>query len=82
MICRNLVPPLEPKLRSTEIVAALTSENTVWILNTIKPVTRPFTAVVAAILVVVSGIHASLLIGTSQVARGYKLKSGYQMKID
>ena len=44
MTCRSLVPPVEPKDRSTEITAALTSKNTSRILNTIKPVTRVFTA--------------------------------------
>ena len=46
MIRRNLslLPPVEPKLRSTEVLAALTSKNTLRILNTIKPVTRAFTA--------------------------------------
>ena len=41
MICRSLVPPVVPKVRSTEV--ALTSKNTVTILNTINPVTRAFT---------------------------------------
>ena len=82
MICRNLVPPVESKVRSTEVVAALTSMNTLRILNTIKPVTRPFTAMVAAKLVIYSGFQASSIVGTTQVARGYKLKSAYQMKID
>jgi hypothetical protein len=42
MICRSFVPPVVPKVRSTEV--ALTSKNTVMILNTINPVTRAFTA--------------------------------------
>ena len=81
MICRNLVSPVEFKVRSTEVLPALTSKDTVRILNTIKPVTRPFTAMVAAILVVVRGSQVTFKIGTTQVARGYKLKLAYQMKI-
>ena len=51
MICRSLVPPAafelnEPNVRSTEV--ALTSKNTLRILNTIKPITREFTAMDAA----------------------------------
>ena len=82
MICRNLVPLVESKVRSTEVVAALISKDTLKILKTIKPVTRPFTAMVAVALVVVSGSQVSFKGGTTQVARGYKLKSGYQMKMD
>ena len=81
MICRDLVPPVEPNVCSTEVVAALTSKNTVRILNTIKPVTRPFTAMVAVRLVIVSGNQAFFKVGTTQVARGYRLKVAYQMKI-
>ena len=82
MICRSLVP-LELKLRSTEVLlAALTSKNTLRILNTIKPVTRPFTVMVAMKLVVVSGIQGVFEAGTNQVAKGYKLKSAHQTKID
>ena len=44
MTWRSLVPPVVPKVRSTEVVTALTSENTLRILNTIKPVARAFTA--------------------------------------
>ena len=49
MICRYLAtpPPVmeTPKVRSTELlVTALISKNTLRILNTIKPVTRVFTA--------------------------------------
>ena len=51
-ICRNLVPPVEPKDRSTEVLAALSSKNTLRILNTIKPVARTFTAMDAAKLAV------------------------------
>ena len=41
-ICRSLVPPVEPSVRLTEV--GLTSEKTLRILDTIKPVTRVFTA--------------------------------------
>ena len=78
MICRNLVPPVEPKDRSIEVVAALTSKNTLRILNTIKPVTRTFTAIDAAKLAVDTGLPQAVVInmpctnvvaaiGTSQV---------------
>ena len=60
-----------------EVVAALTCKNTLRILNTIKPVTRPFTVMVAARLVVVSGVQVGFKGGTAQVARGYKLKSAH-----
>ena len=82
MICRNLVPPAEPKLRSTEVLAALTSKNTLKILNTIKPVARLFTAMLATKLVVVSGPQLTFKIAATQVARGYKLKSAFQMKVN
>ena len=85
MICRNLVAPLavKPKVPSTEVLVALSSKNSLRILNTIKPVTRPFTAMVKAKLVVGSGkFQAVFKGGTTQVARGYKLKSAYQVKID
>ena len=81
MICRKLAPPVEPKVRSTEGLAALTSKNTLRILNTIKPVTRLFTTNVAAKLVVVTEMQETFKSGTTQVARGYKLKSAYKMKI-
>ena len=58
-------------------VAALISKNSLMILNTIKPVARPFTAMVRVKLVVVSGIQVAFKFGTSQVARRYKLKSAY-----
>ena len=45
MICRNLLPSVEPKVRSTEV--CLTPE-ALRILNTIMPVTRVFTAMDAA----------------------------------
>ena len=51
MMCRSLIPPAklelnEPNVRSIEV--ALTSKNTLRILNTIKPVIRVFTAMDAA----------------------------------
>ena len=84
MICRSLVPPVEPKVRSTEVLV-LTSKNTLRILNTIKPVTRAFTAMDAARLVVVIvspyGVFENRTctnviapINASQVARRDKLK--------
>ena len=73
-ICRNLVPPVEPKVRSTEVVEALTSKNTLRILNAIKPVTKPFTVMVAARPVVDRGFQATFKGGTTQVARGSKVK--------
>ena len=76
-----MVLPVESNVPSTEVLAAFTSKNTLRILNTIKPVTRPFTVMVVARLVRKSGNQA-LEYGTIQVARGYKLKSAYQMKID
>ena len=82
MIYRKLVPLAEPKFRSTEVLEALTSKNVLRILNTIKPVVRPVTVMVATKLVVGSGAQVTFKSGTSQVARGYKLKSAYQMKID
>ena len=100
MIFRSLVPPVaselnEPNVRSIELVSGLsclTSKNTVRILNTIKPVTRAFTTMDAAKLVRVSvfpqtNSSSSNVIApsdASQVARGDKLKSAYQleMKID
>ena len=42
-ICRSGVPPVEPKVRLTEVLAGLTSKYTLRILNTIKPVTKVFT---------------------------------------
>ena len=54
MVCRSLVvPPVEPKVRSTEVTVALTCKNTLRILNTIKPVIRAFTAMDKAELVIV-----------------------------
>jgi hypothetical protein len=92
MTRRSLVPPVVPKVRSTEVVAALTSENTLRILNTIKPVTSVFTAMDRAKLVRVVGFpqevsknwSANIVAPfvASQVAGGDKLKSAYQMRID
>ena len=88
--CRNLVPPVEPNLE----VVAFTSKNTLRILNTnytIKPVTRTFTAMDAAKLVR-PNVFPQVLIwlcttvidpsATSQLARGDKLKSAYQINED
>ena len=93
MICRSLAPPVElnkPNVRSTEVV--LTCKNTSRILNTIKPVTRAFTTMDAAkpvrIIVDPQGAvkNSSCFNDTapseaSQVARGDKLKSAYQIKM-
>ena len=93
IICRSLGPPVElnePNVRSTEV--ALTSRNTLRILNTIKPVTRAFTTMDAAKPVIASlspqvapTISPSSFIiapsDASQVARGENLKSAYQTKI-
>ena len=90
MICRSLVFSVEPKVRLTE--TALTSKNTLRILNTIKPVTRAFTAMDNGKLVRVTVIPQAGLeywpctnviapFCASQVARDDKLKSAYQMKI-
>ena len=92
IICWSLGPPVElnePNVRSTEV--ALTSKNTLRILNTIKPVARAFTTMdaVKPVRVTVSPQRAlkispfSIIIGpsdASQVPRGYKLKSTYQVK--
>ena len=94
MICRSLGPPVElnePHVCSTEL--ALTSKNTLRILNTIKPVTRAFTTMDATKAVRVSVFPQGLIrISPSiinnapsdavQVARGDKVKSTYQMEID
>ena len=90
MICRNLLPPVELKVRSTEVpgIALVTLR----ILNTIMPVTRVFTVMDAAnpVINTVFGhwqalelvLLFSLKAATSQVARGDKLKSACQIKID
>ena len=44
MIRRILMPPIEPKVRSTEVLTSATLR----ILNTIMPVTKAFTAKDAA----------------------------------
>ena len=84
MICRSLVPPVVPKVRSTEV--ALTSKNTLRILNTINPVARALTAMVAVIAVkntwFVQAVPQNDIDDVIQVTRGDKLKSAYQMKID
>ena len=54
VICRSLTfelnanKPNDVRSESTDIVVALTSENTLRILNTINPVTRIFTTMDAA----------------------------------
>jgi hypothetical protein len=93
--CRKLVPPEVPKVRSTEVVAALISKNTLRILNTIKPVTKALTAMDRIKLVRVTGTPQELSTArpctyvvapgpspASQVARGNRLKSAYQMRIE
>ena len=94
MICRSLGPPVElnePHVCSTKV--ALTFKNTLRILNTIKPVTRVFTTMDAAKPVRASVFRQGAVktwpfsiinapFDASQVARGDKLKSAYQMKID
>ena len=94
-ICRNLVPPVEPEPRdrSTEVLVALTCKNTLRILNTIKPVTRAFTAMDMTKLavdtvtpqvarIIWSSTNVIAPTDTIQVARGDISKSVYQMKID
>lgn len=78
MACRSLVPPLEPKVRSTGVMVVLTSKKTLRILNTIKPVTRAFTAIDKTRLVIFTGNHCGNVVRpciASQVAIGNKLKS-------
>ena len=88
MTCRSLVPPVVPKVRSTEVEAALTSKNTLRILNTIKPVTRAFTAMDRVKLVIYIGLSQEVEVATNAllvvryIARDNKLKSPYQIKID
>ena len=53
MICRSLVPPVAPKVRSVKV--GLTSKNTLRVSNTIMPVTRVFTAMDKAKLVILNG---------------------------
>ena len=92
MTCRSLVPPVEPKVCSTEVAVALTSKNTMRILNTIKPVTRVFTAMDKTKLVRTTVFHQAVTnfwscinitapFCASQITRGNKLKSVYQTRI-
>ena len=87
VICRSL---LFSKGRSTKI--ASTPKNTLRILNTIRPVTRAFTAMDKGKLIRVTVIPQAGVeywpctnviapFCASQVARCDKLKSAYQMKI-
>ena len=96
MMCRSLVPPVEPNVRSTEVV--LTSKNTLRILNTIKPVTRAFMAMDTAKHVRISLVAQRTLKDSPyskwvasvnrkpsdaiQEARDDNLKSAYKMKIN
>ena len=47
MICRNFLPPVEPKVCSNEVVVGI-ARVTLKILNTIMPVVRAFTVMEAA----------------------------------
>ena len=88
--CRNLVVPLvdESKVRSTEVIGLIFV--TLRILKTIMPVTRVFTAVDAIKPVINSVLFQSAKVlillypyeiaTSSQVTRGDKLKSVYQIK--
>ena len=89
IICRNLLPPHDPKICSTEVgsIPAVTLR----ILNKIKPVTKVFTAMDAAKPVKNNTFGQSLLLlmleytskaVASQVARGDKLNKAYLTKID
>ena len=93
MICRSVVPLVEPNARSTEV--HLYSKSTMRILNTIMPVIKVFTAMDVAkpVRVVVSPQGASKIApcsitsapcAASQVARDDKLpvKLSYEIKID
>ena len=102
MMCRSLVPAVklnEANVRSTgvaSISSRLDSKNTLRILNTIKPVTRAFTAIDASKPVKikvfpqwgVTGWSCSVFIALSDASqvtsRGDKLKlePAYRMKID
>ena len=92
MIRRNLGPSVElndSNVCSTEearasVLSSLTSKNTVKILNTIKLVSRAFTTMDAAKAVRVRGVLKGSPCSpsaVSQVARGNKLISAYQMDI-
>ena len=82
MICRYLLPPVEPKIRSTEVLGI--ARVTLRILNTIMPVTRVFTAMDAVKPVIINMFPEKLIVRmfppkfakleTSQEARGNKLK--------
>ena len=86
--CRSLLPPAEA--RPTEVLAALTSKNTLRILNTIKLVTRAFTAMDAVRLVIIIAfpqtavekwprlIVVAPIVPSSHKARGDKLKLNYK----
>ena len=57
MICRSLLPLVEPNILSTEV--GLTSKNTLRILNTIKPVIMAFTAMDTVKLVIIIGFKGT-----------------------
>ena len=86
MICRNFLPPVEPKVCSTEVLDI--APMTLRILNTIMPVIRAFTAMEATRPIWNNVFAALLLLSTEssrtsdaiQVTRCDKLKSDYQMK--
>ena len=90
MTCRSLLPPVESKVSSAKI--GLTSKNTLRILKTIKPVTRAFTTM-DAVRPVISITTPQWAIANSpctnidapscpsQVARGDRLNSTYQMNL-
>ena len=93
MICRSLAPLVEPKVRSTIVTVALTSKNTLRILNTIKPVIRVLTTMDIAKLVRTTVLPQAAYkvwpctnviesLYATQAARGNKLKSAYQIKTD
>lgn len=88
MIDQSFVPPVMPKEFSSEVVINLTSWNTLKILNTIKHITRAFTLIDMARLVMASVFlrpettnrPSTLKSGTTlsppaQVARGNKFQS-------
>ena len=92
MMCRNLRPPVELNEPNVMVCSNEASKNTVTvrILNTIKPVTRALTTMDAAKPVVDSTSPQTAVkdsesfinapSAASQVARGNKSKSAYQMK--
>ena len=101
IICRSLAPPPddelnEPRLGDSSAEVALTSKNTLRILNTIKPVTRAFTAMDTPKLATVTGspqgafevwpwlLNVIAASEPNQVARVDNLKSklAYQKKKD